>query len=106
MKNILSLVFADGNVDKASEKHLFKRVPFLEVPQSMDINQVYRTMIRFSLPDWSIIAHHVQICYNVSWHARIVHNNFLVYSVLLQLTRRVIHVPLFLSLFSAFEYFI
>ncbi|XP_071476936.1 sulfotransferase 1E1-like [Diadema antillarum] len=39
MQNILSLIFANGDIVAVREKHLLKRVPFLEMSQSMDVKQ-------------------------------------------------------------------
>ncbi|XP_041477930.1 sulfotransferase 1E1-like isoform X2 [Lytechinus variegatus] len=36
MQNILTLIFANGDMDAVREKHLFDRVPFLEMPQGLD----------------------------------------------------------------------
>ncbi|XP_030845638.1 sulfotransferase isoform X1 [Strongylocentrotus purpuratus] len=36
MQNILTLIFAKGDMDAVREKHLFKRVPFLEMPKGFD----------------------------------------------------------------------
>ncbi|XP_030845639.1 sulfotransferase isoform X2 [Strongylocentrotus purpuratus] len=41
MQNILTLIFAKGDMDAVREKHLFKRVPFLEMPKGFD----YKTIV-------------------------------------------------------------